>query len=425
MPGPEPIPRAEYAGRVSALGLAPTSALGTRHSALALHTHPVTLFWWLTAGGALVVIGWLKSVNLLLLVGYGLFTLLAVNALSARAAVRRVRGGRIAGLPGYAGRPAEVAVDVFNPTRRPAAVTVTDAAGPHRSAWLFAPLAAGSVHRLASTPTFARRGAYPVGPLRAESGYPFGVVRVSAPLAADDLLRVLPAPGRVDREMLRKWLIRGGGGDGRTRRQVARPTPGTGDVRGVRPYRPGDGLRDVHWRSSARRGSLLVREYDHPDPLDLVVVVDPFLPAIPTAADAARLEWAIGLAMSLGAAWADGTDDVTLTLVVPGRPPSVTAGPADGRTVRATFAPLADLAGTADVPPVPPLPGRGGRAVRLVCSPRPDSPVTAGWRAAGQPVAVAHAGAPPGWYVGADSGQRTADGGQVEPPIASRPRWYA
>ena len=391
-------PTAHYAGRASTLGLSPASALVTRHSSLRLHTHPVTLFWWLTACGLLVAVGWVKSVNLLLLLGYGLFTLLAVNAVSARRAVRRVRGTRLAVSPGYAGRPADVAVDVFNPTRRPASVTVTDAAGDARSAWLFAPLAAGAVHRLSAAPVFPRRGVYPAGPLLVESGYPFGVVRVSSELAPDGVVRVLPAPGRIDREMLRKWLIRGGGGDGLTRRAIQRPLPGTGDVRGVRPLRAGDSPRDIHWRTSARRGTLLVREYDHPDPLDLVVLVDPYLPTFPSPADRDRLEWALGLAMSLGAAWADGSEGVTLTLVVPGRPASVTAGPADPRGVWGVFSPLADVAGTADVPPAAPLP-RGGRAVRVLCSPRPDSPVAVGWRAAGQPVAVVSADRPPGWYV--------------------------
>ena len=101
--------------------------------------------------------------------------------------------------------------------------------------------------------------------------------------------------------------------------------------------------------------------------------------------------------MSLGAAWADGAEDVSLTLVVPGRPPTVAVGTADPRGVRTTFAVLADLTGTPDVPPVPPLP-RGGRAVRLLCTPRADSPVAASWRAAGQVVAVVSADRPPVWY---------------------------
>lgn len=38
----------------------------------------------------------------------------------------------------------------------------------------------------------------------------------------------------------------------------------TMDLRGVRPYRPGDPARDLHARSSARLGVPMVREYEHP-----------------------------------------------------------------------------------------------------------------------------------------------------------------
>jgi uncharacterized protein (DUF58 family) len=392
------VATSQYAGRVSGLGYAPVAAEPAR-PALRLSADPLTLFLWLTATGLLIVIGWVKTVNLLLLLGYGLLTLMAVNGVSARAAVRRVRATRIPAVPGVAGRLTAVAVDVFNPTRRPAAVTVTDAAADARTAWLFAPLAAGTVHRLATTVTFPCRGRYPVGPLLAESGYPFGLLRVSLPLAPDADVLILPAPGRIDRAMLRKWLIRGGAADdGRTRRPIPRPTPGTGDLRGVRPFRPGDGLRDVHWRSSARRNTLLVREYDHPDPVELVVLLDPYLPESPTPADHDRLEWAVGLAMTLGVSWADGSEPVGVTLVLPGRPVDVRVGTTDPRSVAATFAGLADVAGRADVPTIPPLPGRGRPAVRLLCSTRLNSPVAAGWRAAGQPVVTVSAVTAPVWY---------------------------
>jgi uncharacterized protein (DUF58 family) len=44
---------------------------------------------------------------------------------------------------------------------------------------------------------------------------------------------------------------------------------------GIRPYRPGDSLRRIHWRSSARHGELVVREYEPPGLQTLRVVLDP------------------------------------------------------------------------------------------------------------------------------------------------------
>jgi uncharacterized protein (DUF58 family) len=56
---------------------------------------------------------------------------------------------------------------------------------------------------------------------------------------------------------------------------IASPSPGGGDtVRAVRPYVPGDAARLVHWPTSARRGSLVVREHEPPPTVGIAIVVD-------------------------------------------------------------------------------------------------------------------------------------------------------
>ena len=45
-----------------------------------------------------------------------------------------------------------------------------------------------------------------------------------------------------------------------------------------------------HWRTTARRGELMVREYDTAPSPELVLVVEPWLPTNPTATDRERLE---------------------------------------------------------------------------------------------------------------------------------------
>ena len=52
-----------------------------------------------------------------------------------------------------------------------------------------------------------------------------------------------------------------------------RPTS-TDTVRGVRPYVAGDPARHVHWQSSARAGSLVVRDFEPPSAHGLAIVVD-------------------------------------------------------------------------------------------------------------------------------------------------------
>ena len=57
---------------------------------------------------------------------------------------------------------------------------------------------------------------------------------------------------------------------------VSAPRSGTGtELFGVREYRAGDPLRRIHWRSSARLGELVVREYEPPGVQTLGIFCDP------------------------------------------------------------------------------------------------------------------------------------------------------
>lgn len=53
-----------------------------------------------------------------------------------------------------------------------------------------------------------------------------------------------------------------------------RPVASGSDFRGTREYLPGDDLRRVHWKSTARRGKPIVLEFDEPATLDMVIVLD-------------------------------------------------------------------------------------------------------------------------------------------------------
>jgi uncharacterized protein (DUF58 family) len=57
---------------------------------------------------------------------------------------------------------------------------------------------------------------------------------------------------------------------------VSAPRSGSGmELFGVREYRPGDPLRRIHWRSSARLGELVVREYEPPGVQTVGIFCDP------------------------------------------------------------------------------------------------------------------------------------------------------
>ena len=75
------------------------------------------------------------------------------------------------------------------------------------------------------------------------------------------------------------------------------------DVRGVREWRPGDAVRHVHWRSTARTGRITVLDYAEPTVGTIGVLVAGTTPN-------ARFEAA--LAVALSTAWRALSDDIQL-----------------------------------------------------------------------------------------------------------------
>ena len=68
----------------------------------------------------------------------------------------------------------------------------------------------------------------------------------------------------------------------------------------MRDYRSGDSPRWIHWRTSARRGELMVKEFEQQNEQDLAILIDPWLPrtkASPEQREA--LEQAISFAATL------------------------------------------------------------------------------------------------------------------------------
>lgn len=95
-------------------------------------------------------------------------------------------------------------------------------------------------------------------------------------------------------------LAPGNGGD----RHVALRGRG-GELYGVRDFRPGDDPRDVHWKATAHRGRLVLRERQIPSAQEIVLLVDHRLFA-PTGTSllvaAEEVERAITMTASLAAA---------------------------------------------------------------------------------------------------------------------------
>jgi len=330
---------------------------------------------WLAVLLLLGGIGWFKNITLVLLLAYFMFMLLLLNGFLARLQARRVSVSREPSPPLYAGEDATMRVVVANTGSFPATTTVVDRSGDGEpTSWLVHRLPVGEAVTCAARRMFSKRGKH-ITPIRVESAFPFGLMRFACVGHTGTDVMILPKPGHANPDGLRRWVMRQSGSDGRARRVARRVTTDQADVRGVRPYRPGDAMRSVHWRSSARRGELMVREYDTAPAPDLVLVVEPWLPVQATPRDHERLEAALSLAVTLARVWGR-VHGTRVTVAVAGDPDSIRTVPSDDEGIRLALSPLAAIVGGAVFEPFSPAAfGRSlARAARIVVSSRGLSP---------------------------------------------------
>jgi uncharacterized protein (DUF58 family) len=112
------------------------------------------------------------------------------------------------------------------------------------------------------------RGRYAFEESHAVIEDPFGFQRVEQPLAAPGAILVYPRLVELDRLFSESGLRSHDG-----RRLLSRRPAGF-DLHSVRDYEHGDSLRKVHWRSTARRGQLMVKELEDSPRDEVAVVLD-------------------------------------------------------------------------------------------------------------------------------------------------------
>jgi len=137
-----------------------------------------------------------------------------------------------------------------------------------------------------------RRGVYTFPLLNLRSTGPFGFFKSHRRLAVPTELLIYPFyhPLKGLRILERRDFAS---------RPAQRVGPGS-QVIGTRDYRSGDSLRLVHWRSTARTGSLVVKEFTDDEDMTLTVVLDLHRPASMRPGKFSPFETAVRLAASLG-----------------------------------------------------------------------------------------------------------------------------
>jgi uncharacterized protein (DUF58 family) len=113
-----------------------------------------------------------------------------------------------------------------------------------------------------------QRGRFILGPLSYTSGDPLGVFRITRLVPGVASLVVTPAIYPIPEFTPPSGYLPGS-------ETTRRRTPYiTASVSGVREYAPGDGFNRIHWRSTARTGRLMSKEFEL-DPLaDVWIILD-------------------------------------------------------------------------------------------------------------------------------------------------------
>lgn len=140
------------------------------------------------------------------------------------------------------------------PTRRKEREEQGEPAGP-RGLALRVPAKKNVV--IAGEYVFPRRGLYRYAGVDVGTRFPFGFFEKRLPLREAYEVLVYPAIRMDDADERTETVLEG---------EVAQSQEGrTGDFFGLREYREGDDLRDVHWKVSARRGVMVRRLYERHD----------------------------------------------------------------------------------------------------------------------------------------------------------------
>jgi uncharacterized protein (DUF58 family) len=206
------------------------------------------------------------------------------------------------------------------------------------------------------------RGAHRIGPLVAHGVDPLALAEFERTVPGTERLLALP---RV--AVLRGLPAALGSAGGAHGAGATGSGQGRSDVH-VRPYRSGDELRRVHWRSTARHDELMVRLEERPWRGGVTVLLDRRAAAHRGHGPGASLEWAVTLAASIGVHLLDRGEPVTLVTEDGARltGPGVSGSRDAVLDALATLRPSAqtDLGG-------PPLPGAGD-LVAVLGATRPD-----------------------------------------------------
>lgn len=225
------------------------------------------VIWLLTL--ACFIVAWNRGLALL----YGLsslcLSLLLISYLMPRLQMRGIRVERSPAGDLTAGREGELIYSISSPGRR-YHLHMTDRLPFAEAEQTLFVSRLDKAARKHTTVRCDRRGRFQLSQLSLSSAYPFGIVTHHRTLTTDTL-ELLVLPRVFDLNVIPLPVIADANSDGDL--QIPQQG-GLNEFAAVREYTPGDSLRHIHWRASARQQQLVVKEYERSDRPVLMVALD-------------------------------------------------------------------------------------------------------------------------------------------------------
>jgi uncharacterized protein (DUF58 family) len=290
-------------------GLVERLARGLAHALVPTERTIVTREGWCYFGVMMVLLvaGLYQQVNLILLVSTLAAGPFLTSWIGGRVFLRRL--SVIRRVPGYvfSGDPLVLDYTLENGRRWTAALALfmedslvpmdRTALGTVTTPRVFFPrVPAGDRARLRWQGASPRRGKYRFRDLDLGTRAPFGLIerRVTIPLA--DEMVVYPKIGQLTRRWFQLQRLANENRMGKRHDRSSQQE----EYHGLRDYRSGDSPRWIHWRTSARRGELMVKEFEQQNEQELALLIDPWLPRTKVPSELRdAMEQAISLAATV------------------------------------------------------------------------------------------------------------------------------
>jgi uncharacterized protein (DUF58 family) len=160
-----------------------------------------------------------------------------------------------------------------------------------------------------------QRGRYSFGPMELSTRFPLGLVERGLLFETCDEILVHPRIGQLSPRWKRDHLF----ADELAQQRSSRPGTFDDEFHTLREYRWGDNPRAIHWRTSARRSEVMVREFHQSRDSRLAVFLDLWLPKTPAAADLDRVELAVSFCATVCVDHFRGSRDSSLYLAASGK----------------------------------------------------------------------------------------------------------